>query len=149
MRVPISSRKGCVKSKIKKLIPPITLVPIPPYSNPPQYRRMENGIVSKVSIRTSQTGKYSGIYVWIKVWGILGSIKSIERVPVSTTVISNAPSLRSVTFFQIGRTEDADGYFHTMVEVRNPGHEDHLKEVARKKRVVSPDWTSAVRETKK
>ena len=58
---------------------------------------MENGIVSKVSLRTSQTRKYNRIYVMIKVWGSLGSIKSIHRVMVSTPLTSNAPSVASVT----------------------------------------------------
>ena len=65
--------------------------------NPAQYRWMENGIVSKVSLRTSQTRKYNGIYVRIKVWGILGSITCIQRVLVSTPLTSNAPSVASVT----------------------------------------------------
>ena len=84
------------KSKIKKLmIPPTSLMPLPPWINPAQYRWMENGIVSKVSLRTSQTRKYNGIYVRIKVWGILGSIKCIQRVLVSTPLTSNAPSVAS------------------------------------------------------
>ena len=46
------SRKGWIKSKIKKLmIPPTSLMPLPPWINPAQYRWMENGIVSKVSLR--------------------------------------------------------------------------------------------------
>ena len=61
------------------------------------YRWMENGIVSKVRLRTSQTRKYNRIYVMIKVWGSLGSIKSIHRVTVSTPLTSNAPSVVSVT----------------------------------------------------
>ena len=63
----------------------------------PRYRRMENSIVSKVSLRTSQTRKYNRIYVMIKVWGSLGSIKSIHLVTVSTPLTSNAPSVVSVT----------------------------------------------------
>lgn len=79
------------------MIPPTSLMPLPPWINPAQYRWMENGIVSKVSLRTSQTRKYNGIYVRIKVWGILGSIKCIQRVLVSTPLTSNAPSVASVT----------------------------------------------------
>ena len=72
---------------------------------------MENGIVSKKSLRTSQTRKYKRIYVMIKVWGSLGSIKSIHRVTVSTPLTSNAPSVVSVTVctFKIGRTEVSNG----------------------------------------
>ena len=92
--------------------PSIALVPPPPYSEHPRYRRMENSIVSKVSLRTSQTRKYNRMYVMIKVWGSLGSIKSIHRVTVSTLLTSNAPSV------------DSNGTVHTTVEVKNPGHKN-------------------------
>ena len=65
---------------------------------------MENGIVSKVSLRTSQTRKYNRIYVMINVWGSLGSIKSIHRVTVSTLLTSNAPSVVIVTVLSRTRT---------------------------------------------
>ena len=86
---------------------------------------MENGIVSKVSLRTSQTRKYNRIYVMIKVWGSLGSIKSIHRVTVSTPLTSNAPSVVSVTV--LSRLEEQKTLtvtVHTTVEVKNPGHKN-------------------------
>jgi len=77
---------------------------------------MENSIVSKVSLRTSQTRKYNRMYVMIKVWGSLGSIKSIHRVTVSTPLTSNAPSVVIVTVLS------------------NPGHKKHKddKDVTKK-----------------
>ena len=104
MHVPISSRKGWVKSKIKKLMNPSIALISSPYSQHPRYRRMENSIVSKVSLRTSQRREYNRIYVMINVWGSLGSIKSIHRVTVSTLLTSNAPSVVIVTVLSRTRT---------------------------------------------
>ena len=113
--------------------PSIALVPPPPYSEHPRYRRMENSIVSKVSLRTSQTRKYNRMYVMIKVWGSLGSIKSIHRVTVSTPLTSNAPSVVIVTVLS-RLEEDSNGTVHTTVEVKNPGHKKHKddKDVTKK-----------------
>ena len=66
---------------------------------------MENSIVSKVSLRTSQRREYNRIYVMINVWGSLGSIKSIHRVTVSTLLTSNAPSVVIVTVLSRSKTQ--------------------------------------------
>ena len=48
---------------------------------------------------------------------------------------------------KVGRSEDTDGNVHSTVEIRNRKHNDHSVELARKKRVVPPDWKSAKRES--
>ena len=69
------------------------------------------------------------------------------RSGIHTTYFKCAFSSKCNCSFKIGRSEDSDGNIHTTVEVKNPVHIDHPQEDVRKKRVVPPNWTSAVKES--